>query len=311
MRMKKTRKQASPIQYKNDVRFRLLVALPSFQEDVRAVRKEMGIPLEGFSNHEDRRKWHHNLIVETDRVMDAPAFLKSERDMFAIRHPQKRMERRDELYRTAPLYKMGYLKRQLGEKYRLPEHFIADNPLQGLQIYIETGIVRAPSGNWSITMNPEARKGTAKWLALTTYAPLSKKELNEAKKMLEDMQRHYLLPQVVVATRTKKQFERDLEIFREFIKRESKPVRRKSYEPQTYLSILASKGHPEKKLRALERKREYKKSIKIQFDERTSAAIGKQFHISADAARKAAERVGNMIADLFGAEFRPDTKRFR
>ncbi len=275
------------------------------------MRKEVGIPPDGFSNHEDRRKWHHNLIVETDRIMDAPKFLKAEKEMFTIQQPQKRMERRDELYRTAPLYKMGYLKRRLGEKYKLPEHFISDNPLQGLQVYIETGVVRAPSGNWSITMNPEARKGTAKWLALTTYAPLSKKELRDAMGMLTNMQRHYLPPEVVVKTRVKKQFDRDLQIFKEFVKRSKKPTLKKDYEKSTYLSIMARKRDKmsPKQWRGLERL--HKKAIQVHFDEKTSKEIGRQFGISSDAARKAVERVADMIADSFGKEFRPDTKGFR
>ena len=59
-------------------------------------------------------------------------------------------------------------------------------------------------------------------------------------------------------------------------------------------------------MRELERL--HKSSIHVEYDEKTSKEIGKQFRITGAAARKAAERIERRIAAQFGVRFIPDNK---
>lgn len=305
------KKPPQQVQYKNDVRLKLLVILPSFHEDVQKFRKEFGIPQDGFKTHKEHLEWRSELIREADHIKDTPVFLRMAKEILLIKNPPEQLKKKIELYNTIPFYKFGSRKTALGEKYKLPAHFYINDSSCGLSPYLTRNVVRAPSDNWAISNDGQGGKGTAKQLSIITYGILSESEAKEALKMLLDLQHYYLPKEVTVNTRTKKNFERDLLIFQEFAKRMKKPVIKKHYKKDSYLS-LAERTKADlspKKWKELERN--HKDTIDISFDEKTSQEVGDKFGISGDAARKAAGRTRDTISDFFGDEFLPDVKSSR
>lgn len=265
----------------NKQRLDLLVLLPEFQSDVQQIRGELGIPRTGLLTTDTYTAWARKQTADSDKNM-------------SIQGSRSRG--------ASPRNLMAQSLETLGAKYNLPKTFYAQNPFHGLYWYITCNEIRPPSNHFSIV--PDLQGG----VSIATHGTLSKGDLRLANEMLKDMQRSVLKKQVLVPTRAKENFERDLAIFSAFRARMGKPVRKKIYEKGSYLAI-ASKSKDkksEKKMRELERL--HKSSIHIEYDEKTSKEIGKQFRMTGAAARKAAERVERRIATQFGTQFIPDNK---
>ena len=262
-------------------RLDLLVLLPEFQSDVQQIRAELGIPQTGLLTTDIYTAWARKHTSDSDKNISTLG---------------------SDSRGASPRNRMSESLKMLGVKYNLSRTFYAQNPFHGLYWYITCNEIRPPSNHFAIV--PDAQGG----VSITTHGTLSKSDLRLANEMLKDMQHTVLKKQVLVPTRAKENFERDLAIFSAFRARMGKPVRKKIYERGSYLAIAAKSRDKksEKKMRELERL--HKSSIHVEYDEKTSKEIGKQFRITGAAARKAAERIERRIAAQFGVRFIPDNK---
>lgn len=208
--MKSNKKVGSskwPEHLKNEVRLKLLFALPEFQKDLLRIRKELGIPSDGLLSDDDYDAWDHRVMKTKESV--------------------------GHLYSGL---------RMLGDKYKLPRHFYSD-PYLGLLPWITRNNFRAPLNNWVIEMDPES-KGSVGWLSIKTFAPLSKREIAHASKDLARLQKSFFPKQTIITGRAKKQFERDLAIYTDLSSRPTKPVRKEKYDG--YLFTIRRSATPSK-----------------------------------------------------------------
>jgi len=287
-----------PEYIKNEVRFKLLVTLLNFQNDIKAIRDEFNIPPDGFSDDKTSGEWYENEIIEkTDKIISSQKFRKAKEELATLRDHAEYLKREWELNDKIPLFKMRHRKEMLGKKYRLPANFYEDEYI-GLSAYIIRNDVIPPINNWLIQHDsyPHDEKGTAKWLAIKTYAPLSQKEVKDAMDWLTSLQKHYFPKEIIIDSRIKKQFDRDLSIFKELaLERDKKPTKRKIY--SGYLSFLKDSGE-RKKWEKL-----HPNCIDIGFDATTSREVARRFDITSDAVRQAIKRMSTLIKNLFGDEF--------
>lgn len=233
---KKTKPAIWPETRRNKIRLKLLLFLPEFQKDVRQIRNMLWIPEEGYSSDKQSEDWDDEFFEKRDRQ--------------GVRS----------IYAALEI---------VGKKYRLPRNFYHDMS-EGLWPYILRNEVLPPANNWVIAL--EERDGP-EHISIKTFAPLSKREIAMAKKDLSRMQKHFFRKEIMVPTRIKANFERDLEIYSAFRERVKKPVRKKMPDIEGYM---------------------------LDFDEKTSQQIGETFGITAAAARQAARRISKLIRDFFG-----------
>lgn len=244
----------SPEYQKNRIRFELLVTLPMFQRDIKKLRRSLNIPDKGFASAEDYSVWY---VSNLDRSIGLPT----------------------------------NAMQTIGEKYKLPAHFY-DGPLFGLYPYIVLNRVAPPSYNWVVEPTPVGKRGTAKWISIRTYAPLSGKELKQAKAALGFIQKTYFPKELNIDARIKQRFDRDLQIYKELkLNRKKKPVKRKEY--FGYLALLP----PEKRK---EWEKMHPDEVRIHFDELTAREVGRKYRMTPDAVRKSIERIDKLIVGFFG-----------
>lgn len=281
---------------KNEIKLKLLTILPYFQEDVKRIRQELNIPPTGFNNEENLKRWYDAEIIEkSDEIIGSREFRKAVAKLETIKNYPDYLKQKWGLNDKIPLFRMAHRKEMLGKKYKLPANFY-ENQLGGLLSYITRNELRPPSNNWIIEQDPEGRKGTTKWFAIKIFSPLSKKELKDATKMLKSLQKHYFPKGLVVNSRIKKQFDRDLIIFRELVlERDKKPIKRKKY--SGYLSYIKD---PKERQRW---EKLYPSCIEIGFDTTTSREIAKRLNITPDAVRQTTKRLKTLIRVFFGEEY--------
>lgn len=288
----------NPVYEKNIMKFKLLASLPSFQTDIKEIRKELDICEEGLTDV-DFKDWYEEKIIKQSDIMlksDEYLDLKNKAKKMKLKNYSEYLKISWKANNLIPINKFRNKQEMLGEKYNLPKNFYSTGPTSGIWLYITQNKICAPSNNWAIAPNPEARLGTAKSMSLTTYAPLDKKELGNAVKMLKEMQKSYFPKQVVFPQRIKNNFERDLEIFKELcIQRKNKPVKKKIYIKGGYLSYV--KNVSKKEMRSLERKN--KSGIKVDFDEITSRNVARKFKVSSNVVRSAIKRMKELVKSLF------------
>jgi len=278
-------KNKTPEHQKNEIRMKLLVTLDSFQEDIRVVRKEMKIPMEGFSNSSDFRNWYEKkFIEESDKIIYSNSFTEKTKKVNNIKNYPDYLKENWKLKDEIPINRIKNRQEMLCEKYYLPSNFGVDGsgPYGSpLFMYITQNSIKPPSNNWVIQQDAEGRKGTTRWLSMVTFAPLSKKELKEAEKVLASLQKHYFPKGITHSTRSKKQFERDLEIYNELSKRKKKPVKRK--QPTGFL--VNAKKQVSKKDYEKYYEKKYREKIIFDFDEVIAKDIAKKFKMTPAAVR--------------------------
>jgi len=278
-------KNKTPEHQKNEIRMKLLVTLDSFQEDIRVVRKEMKIPMEGFSNSSDFRNWYEKkFIEESDKIIYSNSFTEKTKKVNNIKNYPDYLKENWKLKDEIPINRIKNRQEMLCEKYYLPSNFGVDGsgPYGSpLFMYITQNSIKPPSNNWVIQQDAEGRKGTTRWLSMVTFAPLSKKELKEAEEVLASLQKHYFPKGITHSTRSKKQFERDLEIYNELSKRKKKPVKRK--QPTGFL--VNAKKQVSKKDYEKYYEKKYREKIIFDFDEVIAKDIAKKFKMTPAAVR--------------------------
>ncbi len=292
----------NPEHFRNEIRFKLLVALPSFQKDVREIRNELNIQPDKFTDDEAFANWYEKFVVKSDTIRNSRDFLEAKARLNTIKEYAEYLKQEWKLNDKIPLFRFRHRVEILGKKYKLPANFY-DNQSNGLPVYIMRNIMIPPANNWTIQQDPDGGKGTTKWFAIKTYAPLSKKEISEAKKWLVSLQKHYFPKEITITSRIKKQFDRDLLAFKELVlERKHKPVKRKKYEEHSYLSLVKKnyKLSP-KEFRELERL--HKNDIVTNFDEIITKETAKKLKMKPAAVRQAIRRIFELIKTFFGDEF--------
>lgn len=283
----------SPEYEKNEIRLTLLFVLPEFQSDIRKLRKDFDIPVNGFVQDTEAQKWHKDIYNRSDKVMSSRAYLLRlcESEVLKQKHYPEYKKQYSQLLDSIPYNKLNNTIRELGEKYNLPSNFY-ESDLVGLKMYLFYNKIIPPSNNWSIQPDPMAKKGVAKSLSINIYAPLSKVEWRDATKLLLEMQKYYFPKSTLIPIRTKRQFERDLEIYKEFMDRKKKPVRKKHY--TGYLAYLKPP------LNRAKYEKLHPSEVDIYFDEKTSKEIALKFGMSSSAVRGAMYRINKLIKSFFG-----------
>ncbi|MDP8258815.1 MAG: hypothetical protein P9L90_05290 [Candidatus Aadella gelida] len=293
----------SPERLKNIIRLKLLTILPSFQKDVKGIRAELNIQPVIFSNDKKFDEWHKKEITDkSDKIMGSLKFQKAAQKIESMKDYGESLKKKWELYDSLPSFRLRHREKILGKKYKLPGNFYR-NSHNGLRAYIMRNRIEPPLNNWSIEFDPDSAKGPAKWFAIKVFAPLSKKEIEDATRSLASFQKRYFPKEIMVTTRERRKFKRDFEMFEELVlKRKNKPVKRKKYSDCGYLKyIIKDKNISPKELRRM--KRMHKDEIKIVYDEVITKEIAKKWHIKPSTARQAIKRVNELITEFFGDEF--------
>lgn len=288
---------------KNEMKMKLLVVLPSFQNDVSEIRKEFGIPEGGFGKNDKAYSgWYHKKFYEEpDKIQDSKPYKDEELGLKTARwerkiNPNEYKNRKWKLLDRVPISALNHRLDSLRKKYRLPFNFISA-ARGGIRWYIERGEVLTPGNNWMIILDQDTRKETARWLSIQTFAPLSKEEGRDSLRMLKGVQAHYFPASINIPLRERKKFERDLLLVNELsVKRTGHPVRKKHL--TNYLAILEKSGGMTPSAARL-----HKRDIQIGYDQPTSKEIGKTVGANNLAVRKALQRLNRLSNKLFGVGF--------
>ena len=315
--MKKNRERGTnPSKWKNEARLKLLVLIPSFQEDIASLRRDFEIPETGFSTREETDKWYAELSEKSDVLASSKKFRgailqvikKINENDSIVKHLELEREK-EKLDATLPLNAFYARVSAVGKKYHLPGNFYFDPKRDamatsyGLIPYILREALAVPSNNWAVQydVTGEGLRGTSRWISIQAFAPLGKEEMKEATAFFKHAQKRYLAPGVTVPMRTRERFERDLKIFERLsLQRKVKvPHKKNVYEEHNYLSLLAKSGQASKK-QIKEAERMHKKSITVTFDDTISRTVAKEFHTTQEAVRKAKERTEKLAKQLFG-----------
>jgi hypothetical protein len=228
MKNKKETRKGAPSRVSDTLK--LLFSFDQFLADIKIIRKNFDIPLNGFEEGKDCGKWLHNLAEKTDLRIEEILRDQELRKLWQNNGIEYR-KRKDILINEAPLNKYRNTLKDLVKKYTLPFNLL--DAIELFILYNKPSVI-APSSNFSLSMNPEARKNTAEYISIKAYAPLTEKEIKIATEMLRSMQKHYLPKSVSRDIKTKHDVDKMLEIEAEMKKRLFK--RTESY--TDYLALL-------------------------------------------------------------------------
>ena len=250
--------------------------------------------------------------------MNSRNFLKARDKLETIRDQGEYLKQKWELNDRVPLLRLRHRVEMLGKKYKLPENFY-DNQSIGLSVYLMRNKIVPPTNNWLIQHGPSYdEKGTTKWFAIKTYAPLSQRERKEATKWLVSLQKHYFPKEITITGRIKNQFDRDLSAFKELtrrkgyksvkrkrsyedllamVKSEYRPIKMKTYKEDGYLARVEKSYHLSyKELRRLEEQHEDDIVIDI-----NKIMTGKMPG-TPNTIRQAVKRLSKLIKNFFGVD---------
>ncbi len=174
---------------KNYVWLRMLSLFPEFLEEVKKIRKKYGVPFEGFASSEEANNWFNKKDYG-----------------FRLMWPKDIMYSKNNPFRDDII--------ELAEEFNLPFNFYYDC-FSGVPGYITTNQFHITGKNWEI-IQPILKNDKAGWIALAIFQKLTSQEIILAVKELNQKSRHILKENVLKEYRVKKQFDRDVEIFKHF-----------------------------------------------------------------------------------------------
>ncbi len=189
---KKSRGSHPILHGKNLDTMKLLISWDKFQRDLSKLRKSFSIPLEGFSNNEEVKKWDENLCHDSDNFWKTEDYKNKRKKLLLLKEKDYRqfLIEQELINKEVPINKFSQSVEDLVIKYHLPYNF-----LNAIRMYIYYGKITSiflPDTNFSFSLNSEGRRGTAKWIEIRTYAQLTEEEIRIAMKGLRQMQKHYL-----------------------------------------------------------------------------------------------------------------------
>lgn len=277
-REKKRQSGLFNVQLKNETRFRLLLMQPKLQSEVKSIRSEFGIPPNGFESEEKLNEWQQN-TENKPYIEIIPYELKAR-----SQNPFK--ERLD----------------RLGEAFNLPFHFYHSSEF-GLPCYVLTDKLIVPKNNWDIDLDVRAPHEYPRWVGIRAYAPLSEIEIREAVKQLKIDQQEELSKGVMVSTRVRKQFERDLKLIGAWPSERGRPARIKRFKQGSFLAKLGKSGKYSKqqlKEWARAQKDEGSNIYEVVSSKTTSRTAARGNKKASDAFRQAKRRLNKLAKQLFG-----------
>lgn len=181
---------------------KLLTTQPEFLNDVQEIRKKIKIPLNGFSDEEEKNEWIGHSLEKLDANSNS---LQDKNSIF---------------------YNADFLRK----KYQLRYNFLLH-----IERYIFLNEIDAPKINFDVSLGPDP-KGFShdKWVSIKAYAPLSKEEIRQATKKLRKLQIEFLPPKTTLDLRPKMDVDLAIKIEQEMIKRMKKIEKR----PSSYLQAV-------------------------------------------------------------------------
>ena len=124
---------------KNEMKMKLLVALPLFQKDVIQIRREFSIPEGGFGKDNTAyRAWHRKKFYEeSDEIQNGESYRKEEASLKTDQwegrlKPKEYEERKWKLLDRVPINALHHRLENLRKKYHLPYNFISV-PMGGIR----------------------------------------------------------------------------------------------------------------------------------------------------------------------------------
>ncbi len=283
-------------QNKNLMILKLLSCVPEFKKDVKDIRTEMAIKIDGF-RWDDSEMWEWASKKNLEYYQGLPQGDEEE----GTDHIGLSSKDDEDVRKTFPSNFFEKRMLDLGTKYKLPFNFYAF-PCDGLSRYILSGEIKADHPNYFTNFH-EAKDRTL-WTSLTAYMPLSGKELKDAMKEWQDDSMGILSAlfegvDALSKKRYRNKIDRDLFLIKEQIKRSSKPKKIKRYKQGSYLDILSKdQATSTKRKKILEHQN--KKDVLVEYDNLTSKQIGKSRGVTGDTTRQAKKRLNLLAKGLFG-----------
>ncbi len=254
---------------------KLLVSWDKFQVDLLQLRKDFSIPPEGFSSNEEFKKWDEKLCRDSDAFWETEDYKNRRKKLLLLRKKDYRqfLIEQELINEDVPINKFNRAIRNLVNKYHLPYNF-----LDAIRMYVyhnKIASIFLPSTNFSLSLDPEGRKGTARWIEIRTYALLTEKEIRSAVKSLRSFQKHYFSPNLTQDVRVHKNIDVAIDIEKEM--KNTDRIRRKEGKADSYLEKVR-KQHGEKAYREAIRKQRAEgiKPIKRKINKYRSREIAKK-----------------------------------
>ncbi len=281
---------------KNLDTMKLLVSWDKFRGDVSQLREKYSIPLKGFPNSNEFKKWDKKLCRASDAFWETKDYRNKRKKLLLLREKDYRqfLVEQDLINKEVPINKFNQSIKDLLNEYNPPYNF-----LDALRMYIyynKISMIFLPSTNFSLSLNPEARKGTAKWVEIRAYTRLTEEEIRNAMIILREFQKHYLPPQLTEDIRKHQDIDKAIAIEKEMRRR----IKKTYQKPDWYLQQVRKKYGEEEfeRVKKLNPTRIEKEIIKY-----TSKEIAKKFFGSSKKA--------GLVRQIYSRLQKERVKRFR
>lgn len=255
---------------KNLDTMKLLISWNKFQADVLQLRKDFSMSPEGFLNSEELKKWDKKLCQNSDDFWETKDYKNRKKKLLLLKEKKYRqfLIEQEIINNEVPINKFNQSIKDLLKKYNLPYNF-----LDAIKMYIYHNKITSiflPGTNFSLSLDPEGRKGMAKWIEIRTYARLTEKEIRDAVNSLRELQKHYLPSALTKDIRKHQDIDKAIDIEKEMKQR----IRKTYQKPDWYLEQVKKRYGKEEfeRTKKLNPQRMEKEIIKY-----TSKEIAKKF----------------------------------
>ena len=254
----------------NNERLLLLASIKSFNHEVEKIRKRFGI---------DYEQYQDPLIFAADQWYEANQHQKF--------NPAMQLPGSTDFKKAVA---------KLCKSFNVPEHFY-NVYLQGVPLYIVSGVISAPTENWQYSYSDKSTGS----VGFKFFSPLTNDELFEFNRVLVI---HFDPKQNGMQTgskvlRSRRQFMRDWEMAIPLVNRAGQPKRIKQYEPGSYLAVIAKdRSISKKKFAQLEKL--HADSVVVVYDQPTASSQAKGKRVSIATVRQAKRRLNVLAKQLYG-----------
>lgn len=182
--------------WKNQVRFKFLIAIAAFQDDVRKMRKKLDLPPDGrpFKTFDEG---------SLERMANIDSW--EGKTVEEIREEVAKLPRPPALDRDL----LRQCARELVDQYDLPDNFC-----HTLERYIHLNFEGAPPNSWEIETSHDwdNRDMLPRSISLKIFAPLREDEMEAAVKELKKEQRKSF-PKGSISLKARQEFMRNVKVF--------------------------------------------------------------------------------------------------
>ena len=233
---------------KNLDTIKLLVSWDKFQTDTLQLRKDFSIPPKGFLHTKDLKKWDEKLCRDSDTFWETEDYKNKRKKLLLLRKKDYRqfLIEQNLINKEVPINKFNQSIKNLIKKYNLPYIFL--NAIKSYIYHNKISTIFPPCTNFSLCLDPEARKGSARWVEIRIYSQLTEREIRNAINDLRGFQKHYLPPLLTKDTRKHHGIDKAIAIEKEMKRRIKKTYQR----PNRYLEEV-KKQYGEKEFERVKR----------------------------------------------------------